>query len=124
MRRYMQVKLNGMLRLLQGLVSAMLWQALQLLDQPCAALHASHAEWPAQAAWPIWAEGDQPHEQGSHSAGEHVASLSRAGHNRLWWQLQKLGFLTAAALGLEQDRQVAHHKHVMKFCKIVVTALL
>jgi len=30
--------------LLQGLVSAMLWQALQLLDQPCAALHASHAE--------------------------------------------------------------------------------
>ncbi len=30
--------------LLQGLVSAMLWQALQLLDQPRAALHASHAE--------------------------------------------------------------------------------
>lgn len=42
--RYMHVRLNGTVRLLQGLVSAVLWQALQLLDQPRAALHASHAE--------------------------------------------------------------------------------
>jgi len=35
--------LNGTLHLLQGLVSAVLWQALQLLDQPGEALHASKA---------------------------------------------------------------------------------
>ena len=41
MSSYMHVELNGMLRLLQGLVSAMLWQALQLLDHFVAKLHAS-----------------------------------------------------------------------------------
>ena len=45
LQRCMQVMLNGMLCLLQGLVSAMLWQALQLLDHSDAALHASQAEW-------------------------------------------------------------------------------
>ena len=35
---------EGLVVWVQGLVSAMLWQALQLLDQPRAPLHASHAE--------------------------------------------------------------------------------
>ena len=35
---------EGLVVWVQGLVSAMLWPALQLLDQPRAALHASHAE--------------------------------------------------------------------------------
>ena len=41
-----------MLLLLQGLMSAVLWQALQLLEHFGAALHASQAEWHV-----VWLQG-------------------------------------------------------------------
>ena len=55
---------------MQGVVPAMLRQALQLLDQSGAALHAGHAERPAQAAGPVRAEGHQPHEPGGNPTGK------------------------------------------------------